>query len=621
MTVINENTVVVFSDLELKSALENDNGYTYIYFGSNISISSGIAISSKKSKVIIDGTYNGVMYEYTDQKKLGTNDTIYVTSSYTSNVTIKNIKVNGYNYYGIIYVPEASAYKNTVIEYNNVNYNGPQMSFNPVGTTRFIDCIINIQDSYASGNEVAECNKIEIGGHSTITHSSTGNSSFWFRNDNPSFTILKDAVVDFTSYKRELFYGTYNLEFTISKDASFSVTTYNGLAYGNYGTGQTLIDENASFSIKQTNRNGSYSTWYSYGTITLNKNSSLVIINNYENISSNNYNIYFQGKQSGLIFNSPRNVFLYNSSANIINTTDVIPFSFSFSRLNLFDKAVNYSDNISKDNLPTYSWYKSVDLSSVSGTFNGTTTTITSNNYTEEELNILPSLNNFIFSNKKSLSIGNLLLHINSLTDSDTIMKGITIPKASILIEYNDVSVVVVAADDGNFSYTYNDTLPIGTNINFTVKMYESLIYTSKEIQIVYSGELTLDSATPKFNFKIFVLSENPIICPRLNDVIIKVTDSRINSSNWKLYATINHNLESDSGIVLEDSLIYVDELNNINILSENPTLVYTGENNGGSVKTTNISWNEDKGILLKLNNPLENNTKYSAEITWILEE
>ncbi len=83
------------------------------------------------------------MYEYTDQKKLGTNDTIYVTSSYTSNVTLKNIKVNGYNYYGIIYVPEASAYKNTVIEYNNVTYNGPQMSFNPVGTTRFIDCIIN----------------------------------------------------------------------------------------------------------------------------------------------------------------------------------------------------------------------------------------------------------------------------------------------------------------------------------------------------------------------------------------------------------------------------------------------------------------------------------------------
>lgn len=446
------------------------------------------------------------MYEYTDQKKLGTNDTIYVTSSYTSNVTLKNIKVNGYNYYGIIYVPEASAYKNTVIEYNNVTYNGTQMSFNPVGTTRFIDCIINIQDNYASGNEVAECNKIEIGGHSTITHSSTGNSSFWFRNDNPSFTILKDA--------------------------SFSVTIYNGLTYGNYGTRQTLIDENASFSIKQTNRNGSYSTWYSYGTITLNKNSSLVIINNYENISSNNYNIYFQGKRSGLIFNGPRNVFLYNSNANIINTTDVIPFSFSFSRLNLFDKAVNYSDNISKDSLPTYSWYKSVDLSSVSGTFNGTTTTITNNNYTEEELKILPSLNNFIFSNKKSLSIGNLLLHINSLTDSDTIMKAITTPKASILIEYNDVSVVVVAADDGNFSYTYNDTLTIGTNINFTVKMYESLIYTSKEIQIVYSGE-----------------------------------------------------------------------------------------NNGGSVKITNISCSEDKGILLKLNNPLENNTKYSAEITWILEE
>ena len=56
MTIINGTTVVVFSSAELKEALENNNGYTYIYFGSNITLTSGILISSNKSEVIIDGT-------------------------------------------------------------------------------------------------------------------------------------------------------------------------------------------------------------------------------------------------------------------------------------------------------------------------------------------------------------------------------------------------------------------------------------------------------------------------------------------------------------------------------------------------------------------------------------
>ena len=81
MKVIDSSTVAVFSSDELKEALVNDNGYSYIYFGDNITISSGINISSGKTEVTIDGTYNGTMYTYTDQKKLGTSDGIYVSSS------------------------------------------------------------------------------------------------------------------------------------------------------------------------------------------------------------------------------------------------------------------------------------------------------------------------------------------------------------------------------------------------------------------------------------------------------------------------------------------------------------------------------------------------------------
>lgn len=46
MTIINENTVVVTSSSELKEALEKDNAYTYIYFGNNITLESGITDSN-----------------------------------------------------------------------------------------------------------------------------------------------------------------------------------------------------------------------------------------------------------------------------------------------------------------------------------------------------------------------------------------------------------------------------------------------------------------------------------------------------------------------------------------------------------------------------------------------
>lgn len=621
MIIINQNTVVVFTSSELKEALENDNGYTYIYLGSDITLSSGIAISNKKSEVIIDGTYNNVMYNYIDQKKLGTSDGIYVTGAFTSKVTVKNINITGYNYYGVIYVSEASAYKNTTIEYSKVTYVGPQISYNPMGITRFLDSVITIKDNYASGNEVAECNQIEIGGNTTIIHNSTGNSSFWFRNSSPSFTILSGASVYFTSTARELFYGVTDLVFTISKNASFYVSVYNVLAYGTFGTGTTIIDENATFSLNKTHYSGSYPTWYSYGTITLNKGSTLNIINNYENITSSNYNILFSGNGSGLILNNPEKVVLYNSVGNVISARNNSIFDFTYNRINLFNTAISITDDISKDTLPTYSWYKSSELSKVSGTFTSAKTTVVSNNYTEEEMKNLPSLSNFNIIDKKILSIGTFFFCINPITEKDTTISGTTRANASILIEYEDSSVVVNADENGDFSYSYSIPLPVGTVITFTCKYYEDLLYYTKQVEVVYSGELLLDSATKSFQFETYAINKNPVICPRLTNLSVRVIDSRINSSDWKLYAAINHEMESDYGIVLGDSLVFVDESGDIKSLSDTPTLVYTGKNNGGSTTTTDITWEENKGILLRLNDPLENNVKYSAQIIWTIEE
>lgn len=138
-----------------------------------------------------------LIYQYEDKKTLSSGDTI--TASFTSilKVTVCNMKIVGYNYYGMIYVPENSSYKNIIVEYNNITYVGPQISFHPTGLTRFIDFDITIEDNDLTvGNEVAECNKIEIGGNSTILHNSKPNSAFWFHNNGCYLKILSNAIAN-----------------------------------------------------------------------------------------------------------------------------------------------------------------------------------------------------------------------------------------------------------------------------------------------------------------------------------------------------------------------------------------------------------------------------------------
>lgn len=618
MKIIDSLTVVIYTSDELKTILEGNNSYIYIYFGNDITLTSGINIFSTKTNITIDGTYENSRYTFTDMKNLSGSSAISAVNSRSLNIVVKNMDITGYNFYGIIYVPDSANYQNVIVEYNNITYVGPQISFHPFGLTRFIDSNITIQDNYATGNEVAECNKIEIGGNTTILHKSTGNSSFWFRNSSPYFKILEDAVVSFTSNSRELLYGVTNLSFILEENATFTITTKNGFAYGTFGTANTIINKNASLTIKQTAVNGSYSTWYSYGTITINENASLSIINEFPNINSSNYNINFQGSTAGFILNNPKYIILYNKIANIINTSTTINFEFTLSRINLFNSAINILDNISINNVPTYSWYKESDLLNISGSFSSSAVTI-NNNLTEKELSSLPDLKNFIFANKKIMSIGMMPLHINAITDESLSMKGKSNTLSSILIQYDNISTVVQSDADGYFEYDYLETLPIGTKVTFTSKEYDKLIYKTKIVTIVYSGELTIDSYPEIINFELNPVNLNPILLGKNEDIEIKVIDSRIYSSDWKLYASISSDLTSENDSLI-DSLIFL-ENGNIHVLNEDKILIYTGKNNNGSTLETNVIFLKNEGILAQIKNSVKANKKYIATINWFIEE
>ena len=621
MTIINDTSVVVYTSDELKTILEQNNNYTHIYFGANITLTSGIKIASTKTNIIIDGTYQNTTYTLEDMKSLSASNTINISSSNTTKVTVQNMNIKGYNYYGVIYVPESTAYANTIIEYNNVIYEGPQMIFHPNGLTRIIDSKITIGDaSTTTGNEVAECNKIEIGGNTTITHTSKSNSSFWFRNTNPTFTILANANVTFTSESREFLYGTNALTFNILNNAYFSITTKNGFAYGNFGTGTTKLYPNSTFIIKQTAKNGNYATWYSYGPLTLEENSSLIIINNFDSIGTSNNNIFFSSANASFNVYNPKQVVLYNTTANCINTNNTTNFNFDFSRINLFTNSVSISDNISNDNLPTYSWYKDSDFSTINGLFTSTLTSVTKDNFTTSELANLPALSNFNLIGKKIISFGVTPLRINALTDQDTIIKGFINPNASVLIEYNNNTYPAVADSTGLFTHTMASTLPIGTKIKFTAKDYNNVIYTTKTIEIVYPGDLTLDSAPSTISFDLNPINLNLIICPKTEKIEIQITDTRVNNTPWNLYAQIDNDLTSENDFTLPFALIFIDSNKTKYYLSTEKTLIYSNTSSE-TPEITTVTMEQTEGLLLELRTYLVNNNTYKTNLIWSIEE
>ena len=128
MQVIDENTVVVTTSEELNKVLSEQNNYTYIYLGNDITMSSGLVINNTKEKIIIDGTHNNTKYTYTNN--LNTEGEVIKVSTTNKIIILKNMNIISSHGYGVIYVPSHPNYSNVVVEYNNINFRGVELSCN-----------------------------------------------------------------------------------------------------------------------------------------------------------------------------------------------------------------------------------------------------------------------------------------------------------------------------------------------------------------------------------------------------------------------------------------------------------------------------------------------------------
>lgn len=541
MDIIDSTTVVVYTAAELKSALEGTNEYTLFYLGADITMTTGINIA-KRTTVVIDGLYpidgTGTIHTLTDVASTAYTNCIYVGAASSVYVIMQNLNVYGRNYYGILVALDSSVTKDVIFEFHNITYTGPQMAYHSWGLTRFFDCNITIKLTTTSPvEELIEANTVEFGGNTIINHiGASGHATFYLRNTGASLKILPNASVTLNANMYVVMTGT-PIIFSVGENAVFSVTAASSFFYSSsHYASSVTINSNAKFNLIQTVKYSSYSTFYCSGNFIVNEGAVVYMEARY---SAATPLITFLTSSSQLTINNPES-FILNSNAAVMSFPSTTNFSIN-------GGVLRYWSSGTLQDQPLYTWRKTEEVNiSLTGKSTANLTTLSVNNFTPEEIAILPLLS---------------------------------------LIQLHLPRILCIVA-------------------------YPGRIYLQSTPDMI-----AFDTSAP--------ISTNPVLLGRSNENDhVAVYDSRIASSSWNLYAAIEGSMiTSDNKHQLTEALVFVND-DNVFTLSETPTLIYSGTDNGGSIKLTNVSWDDDKGILLRLGRePLFNGEEYYTQIIWTLDE
>lgn len=617
MQIINDTTVVINNNDELEQVLSEDNSYEYIYLGSDITATSGFTINSNKSKVIIDGTYNNTKYTYTNNLSL--EETVIKVSITNKRIILKNMNIVSSHGYGVIYVPSHPNYSNVVVEYNNINFSGIELSQNYYGTTKIVDSVLEVKDTNnVPAQRACNSNRIIIGGNTTITSSSSTNTVFFFNDVIPSSVkIMPNSRVSITTDK-EFMNGTNRLDLIVGHGAEFLLTTGNGFAITTtHGARNVVIEEMANFTFIEKSHQR-VPMWNVFGDFMVKEGASISVINTYMTTPSDNYNIYFKGTNQNFILDNPKYVNIYTKNANVVYTNNPVNFVFNFSRINMWIYALDYTSACGLNDIPAFYWYKENTPAKITGVLNKDSTVIISHNFTETELSSLTDINSFTLQNIKILTIGMLKINVHPIINSTDVIAGHTVPHANIKIEYDNKSLTVVSDENGLFEANINSTISDNTRVKITACL--NSCFSERKVTTPFMGELTLLKVTENIPFSIMPSSTNPIILLKKNRTVVTVVDSRLNSTNWKLYIKYINPMMENTGKVLIDSLLFKKFNNEEIILKTNKNLIYESNDNGGNVSISNITFSTDKGLFLRPSKDLLENEDYSTLIIWSIE-
>ena len=608
MIIIDDKKIIVNSFSELKNILEENNTYNYIFLMNDISITEDIFIEDFKDNVTIDGTYQNIEATLT----IGNN--LITVGAKTKKLILKNMTIKCSNQSGLIYAPAEEYYEDVLVTFDNVIFNGTSMATLEYSGFKILNSIITIEETNSiTPTIVAKTNHVFIGGYTTIN--SFGNQIFLYNAslNEPCFHILPNSEVVITSQDRELMNGTNKLDFKVMHDAKFTLTTGNGFALTpTNGCKNVLIDDGATFEFIE-NKHQRIPMWAIFGTLTVNEGANLFVMNTYENTPSDNYNILFRSYECKIILNNPESFIIYTKNSNVMYALTDVPFELNFTRLNLWNNSVDVSSAGSIDNPPDYSFYKSGDIATIKGTIFGSDTTITSHN--------LDDITNFTFANKKMFSVGRSVINIHPLNTTSNVISGHTKKFSDVKIKYKDIEEIVQSDEDGYFEYKAPNNIENDETVSITSCVPTSFIYEDRTVITPFNGELTLMETPKNITFSMLPITTNPYMFYKNNSFDIVVVDSRLYGSAWNIYASLKNNLKSDNNYTLDDVIVYKDFSDNLIYLNESPSLVITGEDNGGIPRKETITLSKEKGILLYLDNKyLEIYEDYKTKIIWKLD-
>jgi len=603
----------VSSFAELKTAI-SDATTTEISVTSDIVFSGGIQVNATKGSVVVD--FNG--HTVTDNNNLTFTETIYVASTTnTVSVTVKNAIWNGRNYYGVVGVYNGNT--NTTIELNNITYTGPQFVYNKNGVTKIVDCNVTLDKNGSTTNpqEFCEANRVFISGNVTVVANSTSDAVIWFTGTGAALTVEEGATFKVTAASTYFLYTDVSPVMLFKNGSDTTIVAKNGLFYASGSSTHIAstftLEENASFVAHKTVSN-SIPMFKCQTSFVLGKNSTFQL---YSEVISSTALMYF-GQVANIQFNSPKSVVLYNRGGNAFSfqtgsaaTPNTIALSAEMLRLWDVAKALESAGGFS--DTPTTQYFKANYNGEITMSIKATSSQISSldTNLAEGDTGYPLAASAFKLLTSKVVSMGNLALNPNAITDISTSVSGTAEKGANMMIEYDAVSQEGTATDSGTFTFPLDSKLAVGT----IVKVGTNKKFLTKTLSVTTTGSVSITNL-PDLNFFAFTSRSNKSVIFRQDtDWSIEVSDTRADGEDWFLYAHIQSPLTSETS-TLDDVLVFTAG-GTSTALTNTPLLVYSGTGSN-TPKVTNVNWEKIEGILLNIN-PDTDYTKgeYETSILW----
>lgn len=600
---------------ELKQAIE-DSTTTEIIVTANITFASGGAkVNVAKSNLVVD--FGG--YTVIDNNNQSFTDTIYVPSTNnTLSVTLKNAVWSGRNYYGVLGVYDNN--KNVSIFLDNINYTGPQFVYNKYGTTSISDCTIVLDKNGSAANpqEFCEANRLIISGITNVTSGSTSNAVIWFTGIDASLTVSENSVFNVNALSTYFLYTDISPVMLFKQKSETTITTKGGLFYAasssSHIASSFTLEDSASF-IAYQKQTGSAPMFKCLSRFTVGNGSTFQLFSEPASTTS----LCYFGQVANININSPKSIVLYNNGGNVFSfqtgsTASPNTINITGEMIRVWNTATIPLTNAGGiDDSPTQEFHKDNYTLTTTLSVKATNSQVINveSNITETDVGYPLNATTLNLLNSKVVSVGNLDLSVDTITDLSTQITGKTFADANVRIIYDEKTLNGVSDSSGEFAVSVTSKVPVDTMVSVLANKQ----FITKSIEVKSEGSVSVLSSD-ELKFYTFVSPTKVNVIYRQNsDYAVQIIDTRTFGDAWYLYAYILNPLTSDSN-TLQDAIIF--RQNGLDtILSKIPLLVYTGQWLRPN-QTTNVSWTELEGFLLNLETEKEYVAgNYSTNLMW----